>query len=68
MRGARKTSYVIDETQEVARAYDRLVAPEFFEFSTQRVTVTRTARCLAHVKRSQMPVADLFEVAARRAA
>ena len=25
MRGARKTSYVIDETREVARTYDRSV-------------------------------------------
>ena len=43
-------------------------AHDFFEFNTQRVTVPWTARCLARVKRSQMPIATYSRSRRDRAA
>ena len=41
--------YVIDETQEVARAYDAQCTPDFFGFNAQDELQYRgRARCLAH--------------------
>ena len=48
--------YVIDETQEVARAYDAQCTPDFFGFNAQdALQYSRTARCLAHDARHQRP-------------